>query len=225
MSTEGGSRAVANVTSALTGDHLFTLQLPENASAAIARRMIAEAVGSCTEAIALLSEGAPWEEEDERPLRDQVNLELLRLDLPNPPKVWDDIDFQIRVETHDSEQVVEISTRYLEWRPEERRLSDDELQKPGFYGNVMALRCDQYDDIYDDLLDYHTGELMASTEQVYHATKGYFTIAETRANIIAFETLHRPKTKWQGSIDQHHVFFEGLHLNPDGKTFRATWGS
>jgi len=221
---EDGNGPVVNVVSALTGDPLFTLQLPENATAAIAQRMIAEAVGTCTEAITLLYEGAPWEEEEERPLRGQVNLELLRLHLPNPPKIWDDIDFQIRVEWHDAEQV-EISTEYLEWRPEERRLRDDECQKPGFYGNVMALRCDQYDDIYSDLFAFHTGELMASTEQAYHTTNGYFTIAETIANVIAFETSHRPKTKWQGSSDLHHVFFEGLHLNPDGKTFRACWGS
>ena len=80
---------------------------------------------------------------------------MVRLELTNPPKVWGDIDFQIRVEVHDSEAPpgrpqVEISTRYLDWRPGQRRLNDDEMRKPGFYGNVMALRCDEYDDGYDD---------------------------------------------------------------------------
>jgi hypothetical protein len=35
---------------------------------------------------------------------------------------------------------------------------------------------------------------------------------------------HRPKTKWSGGIDCHHIFFEGLH-HVEGKGYRIFWGS
>lgn len=51
-----------------------------------------------------------------------------------------------------------------------------------------------------------------------------FTVGELLAAVHAHEVQTRGKAEWFGKVDDHHVYFEGLHEEPDG-TFRISWGS
>lgn len=42
--------------------------------------------------------------------------------------------------------------------------------------------------------------------------------------IIDFEFIDRPKYEWDGGIDCHHIFFEGIFATDDG-AYWICWGS
>lgn len=50
------------------------------------------------------------------------------------------------------------------------------------------------------------------------------TLKEHMQNILAFERVHRPTRIWFGSIDESHVYYEGLRKTEDG-SFKIVWGS
>ena len=52
----------------------------------------------------------------------------------------------------------------------------------------------------------------------------HFTVRDLIAAIEKTERETRPKGKWFGGIDVHHVFFEGLSRGEDG-TWSINWGS
>ena len=52
-----------------------------------------------------------------------------------------------------------------------------------------------------------------------------FTVSEVVKAVEKFERVDRPKSKWFGGIDCHHVFFEGLCPNAEKNAFCIRWGS
>ena len=60
------------------------------------------------------------------------------------------------------------------------------------------------------------GNVTGETNKTFRNTKGFFTIAEVVEKICEFETFDRPKSKWFGGIDAHHVFFEGMSKGEKG---------
>lgn len=107
-------------------------------------------------------------------------------------------------------------TKYNSSRQEHEELSANELKEPGFYGDTMTMKSVWKDD---------SGAVVAKTKKTFKNTKGFFTIKQVAANIVKFEIKDRPKTKWFGGIDAHHVFFEGLRPNSRGDTYSVFWGS
>src|SRR5262249_47299918 len=51
-----------------------------------------------------------------------------------------------------------------------------------------------------------------------------FTVADLARAIEETEWLYRGKTRWEGGVDVHHVFFESLRMEPDGVWY-INWGS
>jgi hypothetical protein len=70
---------------------------------------------------------------------------------------------------------------------------------------------------YDDCTNY---------EATFPAPAGqvYFTVSDLLNTLVAWEQQNRPRTEWFGGMDIHHVFFEGLEPNAEGKYYVA-WGS
>lgn len=99
---------------------------------------------------------------------------------------------------------------------ESHELSQADLRQPAFHGSVLTL--------YSNWRD-HRGATVDTTCRSFRSTKGYFTVAEVVANIVAFEKIDRPKSLWFGGIDCHHVFFEGLHAAELPGTYGVSWGS
>jgi hypothetical protein len=62
------------------------------------------------------------------------------------------------------------------------------------------------------------GNVTGETKKTFRNTKGFFTIAEVVKKICEFETIDRPKSKWFGGIDAHHVFYEGMSKKEKGYT-------
>ena len=95
-------------------------------------------------------------------------------------------------------------------------LSADEKEKPGYIGETLTL---------ESVWQTRDGRIVDTTRRVYKNTKGFFTVAEVVAHIADFERIDRPKSKWFGGVDCHHVFFEGLCPNLAGDAFCIRWGS
>jgi hypothetical protein len=113
--------------------------------------------------------------------------------------------------------------------------------------NVSAI-C-YYDKAFEDHIEYTTAELKsmagytadtmtfasewhdAETNQITGITtktftkKGGFSCWDVIQNIKKFEKLDRPKSKWFGGVDCHHIFYEGIYFNNDKKTLGISWGS
>jgi hypothetical protein len=70
---------------------------------------------------------------------------------------------------------------------------------------------------YDDQTNYE------ATFQA-PAGQGYFTVSDLLNTLVAWEQQNRPRTEWFGGMDIHHVFFEGIEPNAQGK-FYVAWGS
>ena len=58
----------------------------------------------------------------------------------------------------------------------------------------------------------------------YHDPSGWFTVDTLVNAIVEFEREARPRTRWFGGIDLHHIYFEGLTLQSDG-SYEIEWGS
>ena len=90
-------------------------------------------------------------------------------------------------------------------------LVEEDAQWPGFYGGQMTL--------FREAGQFCT----TTTEKTYRAPMHYFTIGEVILNIFDFEVASRPHTLWQGGVDVHHRFFEGLHRIDE--RWEVMWGS
>ena len=86
-------------------------------------------------------------------------------------------------------------------------LTSAQKKRPGFIGSTMTL--------YNQWKD-KDGNVTGETNKTFRNTKGFFTIAEVVEKICEFETFDRPKSKWFGGIDAHHVFFEGMSKGEKG---------
>ena len=95
-------------------------------------------------------------------------------------------------------------------------LSADEKAQPGFIGKILTL---------ESIWKNDEGHIVDTTRCVYEKSKGFFTVAEVVASVEAYERIDRPKTKWFGGVDCHHVFFEGLFPNANKDAYGIFWGS
>ena len=86
-------------------------------------------------------------------------------------------------------------------------LTPEEKQEPGFIGRTMTL--------YNKWSD-KDGNVTGETKKTFRNTKGFFTIADVVKSICVFEMIDRPKSKWFGGIDAHHIFFENMSRGEKG---------
>tara|TARA_B100000085_G_C18562441_1_gene520148 strand:+ start:663 stop:1214 length:552 start_codon:yes stop_codon:yes gene_type:complete len=91
-------------------------------------------------------------------------------------------------------------------------LLEDDLNQPGYYGNEITF--------HQSYIDRKTKEIIADTKKTYYNDKGLFTIKEMVDNIVDFEKLDRPSTKWFGGIDCHHTYYEGIFPNKEKTTIQ-----
>ena len=98
---------------------------------------------------------------------------------------------------------------------ENMALTAAEKKEPGFVGDKLTL---------DSKRHGRDGRIVTKTRKTYKTRKGFFTIAEVAKIVEKFEAIDRPKSRWFGGIDCHHIFFEGLYPTAtDG--FCVCWGS
>ena len=95
-------------------------------------------------------------------------------------------------------------------------LGRDDVNRPGFIGNELPL-----ESIWKD----RGGRTVAETRRTFKTKKGFFTVGEVVKAVEKFERIDRPKSKWFGGVDCHHVFFEGLFPNAEKTAFCIFWGS
>ena len=95
-------------------------------------------------------------------------------------------------------------------------LTRDELQQPGFIGSELPL---------ESIWKARDGRTVAETRRTYKTHKGFFTVSEVVKAVEKFDRVDRPKSKWFGGVDCHHVFFEGLCPNAEKNAFCVCWGS
>ena len=102
-----------------------------------------------------------------------------------------------------------ILTFYDADAEEHIELTPAQKKRPGFIGSTMTL--------YNQWSD-QDGNVTGETKKTFRNTKGFFTIAEVVKKICEFETIDRPKSKWFGGVDAHHVFYEGMSKKEKGYT-------
>ena len=95
-------------------------------------------------------------------------------------------------------------------------LTRDEVNQPGFIGSELPL---------ESIWKTRDGRTVAETRRTFKTQKGFFTVSEVVKAVEKFERVDRPKSKWFGGIDCHHVFFEGLRPNAEKNAFCISWGS
>ena len=96
------------------------------------------------------------------------------------------------------------------------QLTSDQLKLPAFIGSEATF----YNCHVND-----SNIKIAETWHTFTNQRGHFTVEEMVENILVFEKLDRPKSCWFGGVDAHHIFYEGVHCNSDGKTYSVHWGS
>lgn len=94
-------------------------------------------------------------------------------------------------------------------------MSHEELDAPAFIGSNLNV---------SSMWINKKGKKIDETRMSFSASKGYFTVKEIADLVVKFEEKDRPKSKWFGGVDAHHVFFEGLEKNEDD-SYRIRWGS
>jgi hypothetical protein len=91
-------------------------------------------------------------------------------------------------------------------------------------GDFTPLTHAQLDQVaYDQPEITFTSETKPSFTVNAPAGKSCFTVNDILDAIAAFEQYDRPSTDWFGGPDCHHVFFEGMHVTPEG--WYIAWGS
>ena len=108
-------------------------------------------------------------------------------------------------------------------------LTEEELNDVAFGDKQITLESKRYISDLSNMrsleVDFSKVEMSDSTIMEFTAKNNdYFTFQELLDNIITFEKIDRPKTKWFGGVDCHHVYFEGIHLSKTG-TYSVCWGS
>jgi len=150
------------------------------------------------------------------PYLESLSFELA-LETSKPPKKTGKL--QNRFEDKDSKLLsVSIgSNGVMRWEDDKDDPVDCDLEEKGFIGSEFTL----YNCVsQEDKVIYKT--VSTITNKV-----GYFTCAEVIDHILDFEKCDRPKTKWFGGIDCHHIWFEGLGENTGeaGDGYHVCWGS
>lgn len=106
-------------------------------------------------------------------------------------------------------------TYYDEALEEQVSYTPEELDVPAFIGSEISFSSVWFD---------RKGNKVAESHMSFCNHTGYFTIQEMVDMVVEFEKVDRPKTRWFGGIDAHHVFFEGLRKQKDG-SYSVCWGS
>ena len=92
-------------------------------------------------------------------------------------------------------------------------LARAEMLAPAFHGHEIVLRSGPS--------QFHEGE----TKRTFVNRRGDFIVGEMVRDILAFERMGRPKSRWQGGMDAWHVHLEGIQRNKDGHGYCIIWGS
>ena len=66
--------------------------------------------------------------------------------------------------------------------------------------------------------------LKDTTTKRFRSESGAFTVTEFMECIVEFEKEDRPKSRWGGGVDCHHIFYDGL-MYKEGKGYKILWGS
>lgn len=111
------------------------------------------------------------------------------------------------------------------WEDDKDDPVDCDLEEKGFVGKKLVL-CHRYFRT-QEADSGHCGEMISETVSTITNEVGYFTCGEVIDHILDFEKCDRPKTKWFGGIDCHHIWFEGLGENTGeaGDGYHVCWGS
>ena len=105
-------------------------------------------------------------------------------------------------------------------------LTPAQLSKPGFNGDDVTFKNGaSHDSPLVSRKQSSGGGCDVNSTMTFHNKTGFFTVQEMIHNIVAFEKMDRPKTKWFGGVDCHHTYYQGLELNEDGKSYEVMWGS
>jgi hypothetical protein len=102
---------------------------------------------------------------------------------------------------------VEDDTACDVW-PEPRDLTEEEWSRVALRAPSIRMRGENDDEVVEHRApDGHT-----------------FTIRDLAAAVAETERRTRGGTSWEGGIDVHHIYFEGIELEEDGVWF-IQWGS
>lgn len=85
-----------------------------------------------------------------------------------------------------------------------------------YYGSTLTL--------HSEWMDLSTRHVVATTTRTFHSPLPHFTVDDVVRCVVEFDQEARPKTKWLGGIDCHHVFFDGFHETSEGY-YAPLWGS
>ena len=85
-----------------------------------------------------------------------------------------------------------------------------------FHGSTLTL--------HSELKNVSTNTLVATTTRTFHSPLPHFTVDDVIRCVVEFDREARPKTKWLGGIDCHHIFFDGFHETSEGY-YVPLWGS
>ena len=110
------------------------------------------------------------------------------------------------------------------WKDDKDDPVECDLEEKGFVGKKLIL-CHRY--FGTQGVAGRCGEMISETVSTITNEVGYFTCGEVIDHILDFEKCDRPKTKWFGGIDCHHIWFEGLGENTGeaGDGYHVCWGS
>jgi hypothetical protein len=240
---------IVHAVSALSGEPICSIPVPTTSLDVHGvhtevKQRIAQEMGLGEEGISLLLQG---ELLGERPLYAQTQVGVVRN--VGPAKIMeerhgptpDTCTFDMCIhEERVYGNVFKLATFALNHRfrverddcPHGYRLAEDEeMQTPGFYGNVMHLREGKgvNADLDSTLADVLRLEGSPGAEKKYFTDKGYFTIQDIIDSIIDFERFHYSIIDYRqtnlGTEEGECVDFEfgGLGLNDDGESYHIRW--
>lgn len=96
---------------------------------------------------------------------------------------------------------------------------NDELQEHIDYSEEQLNTLVVYDKKTIEFMDE-----LSDARKSYDFPTNRVTVRQLVDAIVDFEKISRPKYKWSGGIDCHHIFYEGIYLTEDG-AYSIHWGS
>jgi hypothetical protein len=111
----------------------------------------------------------------------------------------------------------------------ERAAEDATIKSIDFQSQVYEggeFREPSRDELDSVLVERPEIRLKSYGEEIVHKARNgkHFTVREIIDAILVTEKATRGQSEWFGGPDIHHIYFEGIHPQPDG-TFRVYWGS